>query len=76
MKSRIQKWGNSLAVRIPRAFAEEANLHEDTPVDLSVRQGKMIVEPELTLESLVDAITDANRHGETDTGSAVGNEVW
>ncbi|MEK6374654.1 MAG: AbrB/MazE/SpoVT family DNA-binding domain-containing protein [Acidobacteriota bacterium] len=76
MKSRIQKWGNSLAVRIPRAFAEEANLHEDTLVDLSVREGKMIVEPQLTLESLVDEITDANRHRETDTGAAVGEEVW
>lgn len=76
MKSRIQKWGNSLAVRIPRAFAEEANLREDTPVDLSVQQGKVIVEPELTLEALLDDVTDANRHGETDTGSVVGNEVW
>lgn len=76
MKGRIQKWGNSLAVRIPRAFAEEANLHEDTLVDLSVRQGKVIVEPQLTLEALVDEITDANRHRETDTGAAVGEEVW
>jgi antitoxin MazE len=76
MKSRIQKWGNSLAVRIPRAFAEEANLHEDTLVDLSVREGKMIVEPQLTLEALVNEISDANRHRETDTGAAVGEEVW
>ena len=76
MKSRIQKWGNSLAVRIPRAFAEEANLHEDTLVDLSVRQGKVIVEPELSLEALVNGITVENRHGETESGAAVGKEVW
>lgn len=79
MRTRIQKWGNSLAVRIPRGFAEEAHIEENTTVDLSVRAGKLTivaVEPELTLESLVDAITDENRHDEIDMGPAVGKEVW
>ena len=80
MKARIQKWGNSLALRIPKPFAEESNLHEDTAVDVSVRAGKLVVvaieEPELTLKDLVAKITRSNRHAEVETGKAVGNEVW
>lgn len=80
MKARIQKWGNSLALRIPKPFADESNLHEDTTVDISVRAGKLVVvaveEPQLTLEDLVAEITPDNRHDEIGTGKAVGNEVW
>ena len=80
MKTRIQKWGNSLALRIPKPFAEEARLTEGSPVDVSVRNGKLVVvpvvEPELTLEELVKQITPQNRHGETDSGRPVGDEVW
>lgn len=80
MKARIVKWGNSLALRIPKPFADEVRLAEDSAVDVSVRNGKLVVvpvvEPELTLEDLVSRITPENRHGETETGSAVGNEVW
>jgi antitoxin MazE len=80
MKTRIQKWGNSLALRIPKPFAEETNLAEDTAVDVSVRNGKLVVVPivesELSLEDLVSRITPDNRHNEIDTGGTVGNEVW
>jgi antitoxin MazE len=80
MKTRIQKWGNSLALRIPKPFAEETHIVEDSTVDVSVRNGKLvvvaIVEPENTLEELVSRITPENCHRETDTGTPVGNEVW
>jgi antitoxin MazE len=80
MKTRIQKWGNSLALRIPKPFAEEVHLSEDSAVDLTVRNGKLVivptVEPEYTLEDLVRQITPENRHGETDTGTPVGHEIW
>lgn len=79
MKARIQKWGNSLALRIPKPFAEEVHLAEDSTVDLTVRNGKLVVaveEPEETLEALVAQITPENRHGETQTGKSVGNEIW
>jgi antitoxin MazE len=79
MKTTIQKWGNSLAVRIPRPFAEEIQLEENTTVDLTIRGGKLVIvpaEPEITLESLVDQITDENRHAVIETGQPVGNEVW
>ena len=80
MKTRIQKWGNSLALRIPKPFAEEAHLGEDCTVDVSVRNGKLVVvavaEPEYTLADLVAQITPQNRHSETETGKPIGNEVW
>ena len=80
MKTRVQRWGNSLAVRIPLPFAEESNLHEDSPVDVSLRNGKLvvapIVEPTPSLEALVKRINPRNRHHETEMGGPLGNEVW
>ena len=79
MKTTIQKWGNSLAVRIPRPFADEIHLEENTAVDLTIRSGKLVIAPSaptITLESLVDQITDENRHDEIRTGPRVGNETW
>ncbi len=80
MKTRIQKWGNSLALRIPKSVAAEAGLCEDAPVELSLLEGKLVIEPvaeePLTLEGLLRKVTDENLHGEWDTGPAVGREIW
>ena len=80
MKTRVQKWGNSLALRIPKSFAEEAGLHEDATVELSLTKGSLVVRPilvqPLTLAELLRGITDENLPGEWDTGPAVGKEVW
>lgn len=79
MHSKIQRWGNSLAVRIPKAFALDVGLEEDAAVELSVREGDLVIsriEPSLTLEGLLARITDENLHQEVETGPAVGNEVW
>lgn len=80
MKTRVQKWGNSLALRIPRPFADEVKLHENSPVDVTVRSGKLVVVPveesDLTLDALVEQITEHNRHEEIETGESVGNEIW
>jgi len=80
MKTRIQKWGNSLAVRIPKPFAEETRLEADSTVDVTVRNGKLVIVPvvedEPSLEELVAQITPGNRHRETNTGETVGDEVW
>jgi antitoxin MazE len=79
MKTRVQKWGNSLALRIPKSFAEEAGLHADAAVELSLEEGRLIVQlipPPLTLEQLLRGITDENLPGEWNTGPAAGKEVW
>jgi antitoxin MazE len=80
MKTRIQKWGNSLALRIPKSFAVEIGLDLDAIVDVSLVDGKLIVTPlpasAITLEQLLAGVTDTNRHSEYDTGAAIGNEGW
>jgi antitoxin MazE len=79
MRTRVQKWGNSLALRIPRPFAEEAHIQENSTVDVSVKAGKLVVipmEPKQSLDALIEQITDENRHAEIATGRNVGNEVW
>lgn len=80
MKTRVQKWGNSLAVRIPKPFATEIGLQQDSPVELSLRDGQLVilpmVEPSLTLEQLLAQVTEDNLHAEIESGPAVGNEVW
>jgi antitoxin MazE len=80
METRVQKWGDTLAVRIPPPFADEVNIREDSPVDIIIRGREIVVTllitEELTLESLLDRVTDANRHEEIGTGSALGTEAW
>jgi antitoxin MazE len=80
MKTRVQKWGNSLALRIPKSFAAEAGLGVGAAVELSVVKGTLVVKPikpePLTLEELLRGVTSDNLPGEWDTGPAVGKEVW
>jgi antitoxin MazE len=80
MRTRVQKWGNSLALRIPKSLVQEARLEQDTLVELSVVEGRLVVHPVPasgpTLEELLAGVTDENLHGEVEMGSATGNEVW
>lgn len=81
VKSRVQKWGNSLAVRIPKAFADEAGLRDESAVEVSLVKGKLVVapiatKPRYTLKSLLAQITEDNLHQEIETGPAQGNEAW
>jgi antitoxin MazE len=80
MKTRIQKWGNSLAIRIPKSFAAETHLEQGTLVEMSLHDGKLLVTPltqsAIALEELLKHVTPQNLHHEIDTGPAVGGEVW
>ena len=80
MKTRVQKWGNSLALRIPKAFAAEAGLHANAAVELSLVEGALVVQPVAplfpTLDELLRGITDDNIPGDWDTGPATGKEAW
>jgi antitoxin MazE len=79
MRTKIQKWGNSLAVRIPNAFVREAHVAYGTTVNLSVDDGKIVIdpqaEPEYRLEDLLKGVTKRNLHPEVDTGHPAGREV-
>ena len=79
MKTAVQKWGNSLAVRIPKAFAEQARMRKGTPVNLTLKRGRLIVAPlraeEITLKRLLAKLTAENLHPETDRGPPMGKEI-
>jgi antitoxin MazE len=80
MLTKVQKWGNSLALRIPKAFARDAQLENDSLVEISLVEGQIIVTPVeapgWTLDELLAGITRKNVHSEVDTGTALGNEAW
>ena len=80
MKTRIQKWGNSLAVRIPKAFAEDLGLDQGSTVDVALKDGCLVLKPtalpKYELGSLLSRVTEENLHGEYDFGGPTGNERW
>lgn len=79
METHIGRWGNSLAVRIPRAFARELQLAEGGTVELLLEDGSLLLRPprqRYDLDQLLAAVTPENRHAETDWGEAAGAEVW
>jgi antitoxin MazE len=80
MIARIQKWGNSLALRIPKTFVTEAGLAENDSVEISLVDGKIVVNPVIeepvSLAELLRGINRDNLPGEWETGPAVGKELW
>ncbi len=80
MKVQIQKWGNSLALRIPKSFALESKIKQGSSVEVSLESGKIIVFPiaenGISLDEMLAQVTPENLHGEIDTGSSVGKEIW
>jgi antitoxin MazE len=81
MKTVVQQWGNSLAVRIPRDIARESQIGRGTCIEMSIANGNLILTSlskrrSYSLASLVKKITSANRHPEIDFGKPVGREVW
>jgi antitoxin MazE len=78
--SRIAKWGNSLAVRIPLPIAKQASLSEGDSVTLALDGAGGIVmrpaRPRYELSDLVARISPKNRHRETDWGPPQGKESW
>ena len=80
VRIRVQKCGNSLALRIPKPFAQDTGVTEGTIVGLSVSEGRLVAVPirarKLRLRDLLVQVTNTNLHGEIETGRAVGREVW
>ena len=79
MLAKIQKWGNSLAIRIPKSFAKQINIDQGSYLDLSTIDGKLIAKPideEYSLQELLKKVTNENIHREMDTGVVVGKEIW
>ncbi len=80
MNATIQKWGNSLAMRIPKTVARDTHLENGSVVNLAVREGKVIIEPaqkaKYQLDQLLKGVSKKNIHRCVDTGPAVGREVF
>jgi antitoxin MazE len=80
MRVRVQTWGNSLALRIPKSFAAETTLGPGAEVDLTIEDGRLVVtpleSPTYSLTGLLARVTPSNLHAETETGPAVCAEVW
>jgi antitoxin MazE len=72
-------WGNSLAVRIPKPFADGAGLRPSTEVDLSLEKGELRLVPvrqRWRLDQLLSKVTKGNVHDEIESGPVVGRESW
>ncbi len=74
----VKKWGNSLAIRLPKDIVQSLEVDNETKLDVKVEEGKLILVPrrENDLSSLLNRITPENLHREIDTGDAVGHEIW
>ncbi|HHY97587.1 MAG TPA: AbrB/MazE/SpoVT family DNA-binding domain-containing protein [Firmicutes bacterium] len=76
---KVQRWGNSLALRIPKSFASEVNLEPGSRVNLSLRGRRIVISPisqEYSMEELVSRINESNVHREISTGDPMGKELW
>jgi antitoxin MazE len=81
MRGKVSRWGNSLAIRIPKSVADEAGMREDLEVEIRCENASVVVEPsdtadEPTLDELLEGLTPDKVHGELDWGPPVGKEVW
>lgn len=73
----VQKWGNSLGIRIPKSLAMKVGIEEGTEVDLDIVDGHLLIKPKsATLDELLSQITSDNVHTEIPTGNPQGREVW
>lgn len=80
METTIQKWGNSLAVRLSRDVVQETSLHEGTRVSVTLERDRIVLRAvkrkQYTLRSLLTKVTRKNLHAEFEPGEAVGKEAW
>ncbi len=77
MKTIVQKWGNSLGLRIPSLYAKELNLKDGSSVEIIHKENKLIIKPKSdSLEELLSKITNDNIHSSIETGESTGKEEW
>ena len=79
METKIQKWGNSLAVRLPKAFTEQTGIENGSDVRILIEDDKIVLVPIKTrdtlLESMLDKIDETTLHNKIDFGEPVGREL-
>ena len=80
MRSKVQLWGNSLALRIPKYIANQIKINNGSDVDVLLEEEKIIIKPvqnhPKSLDDLLSKIDHSNIHKEEDFGAPVGGEIW
>lgn len=80
MVTKIQKWGNSLGLRIPKSFAKEAGVENGSAVDIAIEEDRIVIRPlrseAFQLSDLLSQVREDNLHEEISTGDTVGKEAW
>lgn len=80
METKAQKWGNSLAIRVPKGIAQQAGVSVNDPLDIEVSGGVIVLKPrrrqKYRLNDLLKEITKENMHDEIEFGAPVGREAW
>ncbi|MBI5138256.1 MAG: AbrB/MazE/SpoVT family DNA-binding domain-containing protein [Candidatus Vogelbacteria bacterium] len=80
MITKVQKWGNSLGIRLPKSLADKYGITPGSVVVLTQEEHKIAMMPvhksTFTLKELIAGITKENRHDEVDWGIPFGKEVW
>ena len=77
MQTVVQKWGNSLGLRIPSLWAKDNNVRSGSKIEVIVEKGKITILPQKkSLDDMLAMVTPENIHSEVSTGNAVGNEEW
>jgi len=80
MITKIQKWGHSLALRIPKSMAVELKLEENSPLEIRLEDDRLVIypvaRPEFKLDELLELITPENLHAVAGMSMPVGNEAW
>ena len=77
MQAVVQKWGNSLGIRIPSHYVKEFNLKSGGAVEITEEDGKIVITPpRKVLDEMLSRVTAENLHSPVETGRSVGNEEW
>ena len=77
METAVQKWGNSLGIRIPASYAKDLNLENGSHVEIVEENGSLVIVPKIiTLDEVLEKVTEYNLHGSIETGAPVGKEEW
>lgn len=76
MEAKIQKWGNSLGIRIPMNIIRDLALENGSTVDIEEIEDQIVIKPKKNLEDLLNYITAENLHHEINYGMSKGNESW
>ncbi|PLR86703.1 AbrB/MazE/SpoVT family DNA-binding domain-containing protein [Bacillus sp. V33-4] len=75
--NQVQKWGNSLGIRIPKAIAMQVGIQEGDMIDFHIEGDKIVIRRKhQTLDQLLSQIRPENMYKEVSTGDAQGREQW